>query len=84
MRFKMLFAQDGNDSLKRVATKVLDGDLDDVGPLTTSSESTFHHAQYLSREFVDTFTSDRQAGHTILDEVKPLPFTFVFWILTTG
>ncbi|KIK10473.1 hypothetical protein PISMIDRAFT_56047, partial [Pisolithus microcarpus 441] len=25
MRFKMLFAQDGNDSLKRVATRVLDG-----------------------------------------------------------
>ena len=60
MRFKMLFAQDGNDSLKRVATKVLNGDLDDAGPLTASptSEGTFHHEQYLTCEFVDRFTSD--------------------------
>ncbi|KAI6139517.1 hypothetical protein BKA82DRAFT_4364644 [Pisolithus tinctorius] len=34
MQFKMLFAQDGNDSLKRVATRVLDGNLDDASPLT--------------------------------------------------
>jgi len=64
MRFKILFAQDRNDSLKRVATKVLDGNLDDTGPLTVPSESTFHHAQYLSHKFVDTFASDQQAGHT--------------------
>ncbi|KIM58061.1 hypothetical protein SCLCIDRAFT_28331 [Scleroderma citrinum Foug A] len=71
MRFKMLFAQDRNNSLKRVATKVLDGDLDNNGPLTASLptlECTFRHEQYLSHEFVNTFASDRQAGHSILDE----------------
>ncbi|KIM59405.1 hypothetical protein SCLCIDRAFT_126248 [Scleroderma citrinum Foug A] len=70
MRFKMLFTQDGNDSLKRVATKVLNGDLDDAGPLTASPtlEGTFHHEQYLTREFVDRFTSDRRVAHSILDE----------------
>ena len=67
MRFKILFTQDGNDLLKRVATKVLDGDLDDTGPLTAPSESTFHYTQYLSRKFVDTFASDRQAGHSIFE-----------------
>ena len=72
MRFKMLFTQDGNDSLKRVATKVLNGDLDDAGPLTTSptSEGMFHHEQYLTREFVDRFASDRRVVHSILDEVR--------------
>ncbi|KAI5987809.1 hypothetical protein EDD15DRAFT_2135429, partial [Pisolithus albus] len=71
MRFKMLFAQDGNDSLKRVAIRVLDGDLDDTGSLAMSlpsSEYTFHHEQYLTREFVDTFASGRQAGHSIFDD----------------
>ena len=76
MRFKMLFTQDRNDSLKRVATKVLDGDLDDDSSLTASlptSECTFHHKQYLSHEFVNTFASDRQAGHSI-DEVRNSSF----------
>ncbi|KAI6007027.1 hypothetical protein EDD15DRAFT_2383928 [Pisolithus albus] len=71
MRFKMLFAQDGNDSLKRVATRVLDGNLDDTGPPAASlpaSEYAFHHEQYLTREFVERFASDRQNGHSIIDE----------------
>ncbi|KIK15125.1 hypothetical protein PISMIDRAFT_16727 [Pisolithus microcarpus 441] len=71
MQFKMLFAQDRNDSLKRVATRVLDGDLDDTGSLASSlpsSEYTFHHEQYLTREFVDTFASGWQAGHSIFDK----------------
>ncbi|KAI6011450.1 hypothetical protein BKA83DRAFT_4467030 [Pisolithus microcarpus] len=62
MQFKMLFAQDGNDSLKRVATRVLDGNLDDTNQLATSVptlEHTFHHEQYLTREFT---------GHSIVDE----------------
>ncbi|KAI5985372.1 hypothetical protein EDD15DRAFT_2390180 [Pisolithus albus] len=69
MRFKMLFAQDGNDSLKRVATRVLDGNLDDT--LATSVptlEHAFHHEQYLTCEFVEKFASDRQTGHSIIDE----------------
>ena len=77
MIFKMLFAQDGNNSLKRVETKVLDGDLGDDSPLTASlptSECTFRHKQYLSHEFVNTFTSNRQAGHSILDEVRNSSF----------
>jgi len=78
MRFKILFTQDGNDLLKRVATKVLDGDLDDTGPLTAPSESTFHYTQYLSRKFVDTFASDRQAGHSIFDEVRTSSFHICF------
>ncbi|KIK23092.1 hypothetical protein PISMIDRAFT_11215 [Pisolithus microcarpus 441] len=71
MQFKMLFAQDGNDSLKRVATRVLDGNLDDTNQLATSVptlEHTFHHEQYLTREFVEKFASDRQTGHSIVDE----------------
>ncbi|KAI6011801.1 hypothetical protein BKA83DRAFT_4466713 [Pisolithus microcarpus] len=71
MRFKMLFAQDGNDSLKRVATRVLDGNLDDTDQLATSLptlEHAFHHEQYLTREFVEKFASDRQTGHSIVDE----------------
>ncbi|KIK18692.1 hypothetical protein PISMIDRAFT_14188 [Pisolithus microcarpus 441] len=61
MRFKMLFAQDGNDSLKRVATRVLDGNLDDTDQLATSLptlEHAFHHEQYLTRKFVEKFASD--------------------------
>ncbi|KAI5990606.1 hypothetical protein EDD15DRAFT_2388740 [Pisolithus albus] len=71
MRFKMLFAQDGNDSLKRVATRVLDGNLDDTGPQAATlptSDYTLHHEQYLTPEFVETFASDRQTGHSIVDE----------------
>ena len=73
MRFKILFTQDGNDSLKRVATKVMDGDLDDAGSHATSLptlECTFHHEQYLTHEFVDKFTSNWQTGYSILDEVR--------------
>ncbi|KAI5983701.1 hypothetical protein EDD15DRAFT_2201864 [Pisolithus albus] len=58
MRFAMLFAQDGNDSLKRVATRILDGDIDHVAASPTS-ERTFHHEQYLTQ---------RQRGHSIVDE----------------
>ncbi|KIK13838.1 hypothetical protein PISMIDRAFT_17711 [Pisolithus microcarpus 441] len=71
MQFKMLFAQDGNDSLKRVATRVLDGNLDDTDQLATSVptlEHAFHHEQYLTRKFVEKFASDRQTGHSIVDE----------------
>ncbi|KAI5981599.1 hypothetical protein EDD15DRAFT_2391694 [Pisolithus albus] len=71
MRFKMLFAQDGNDSLKRVATRVLDGNLDDTNQLTTSLptlEHAFHHEQYLTHKFIEKFASDRQTGHSIIDE----------------
>ncbi|KAI6141183.1 hypothetical protein BKA82DRAFT_4362281 [Pisolithus tinctorius] len=71
MRFKMLFAQDGNDSLKRVATRVLDGNLDDASPLTPSHpmlEGAFHHEQYLTRDFVEKFASGRQTGHSIVAE----------------
>ena len=73
MRFKLLFSQDGNDSLKRVATKVLDGDLDDTVPLAASlsaSECTYLHEQYLTHEFVKRFTSDQWAAHSIFDEVR--------------
>ncbi|KAI5999610.1 hypothetical protein EDD15DRAFT_2193652 [Pisolithus albus] len=38
MRFRMLFAQDGNDSLKRVATRMLDGDIDDADTSLPTSE----------------------------------------------
>ncbi|KIO02918.1 hypothetical protein M404DRAFT_27534 [Pisolithus tinctorius Marx 270] len=71
MRFKMLFAQDGNDSLKRVATRVLDSNLDDASPLTPSHpmlEGAFHHEQYLTRDFVEKFASRRQTGHSIVAE----------------
>ncbi|KAI6137849.1 hypothetical protein BKA82DRAFT_4334081 [Pisolithus tinctorius] len=71
MRFKMLFAQDGNDSLKRVATRVLDGNLDDASPLTPSHpmlEGAFHHEQYLTRDFVEKFASGQQTGHSIVAE----------------
>ncbi|KIO01172.1 hypothetical protein M404DRAFT_28898 [Pisolithus tinctorius Marx 270] len=71
MRFKMLFAQDRNDSLKRVATRVLDGNLDDASPLTPSHpmlEGAFHHEQYLTRDFVEKFASGRQTGHSIVAE----------------
>lgn len=68
MRFAMLFAQDGNDSLKRVATRILDGDIDHVAASPPTSEHTFHHEQYLTREFVDKFASERQTGHSIVDE----------------
>ncbi|KAI5995861.1 hypothetical protein EDD15DRAFT_2365295 [Pisolithus albus] len=68
MRFAMLFAQDGNDSLKRVATRILDGDIDHVTASPPTSERTFHHEQYLTREFVDKFASERQTGHSIIDE----------------
>ncbi|KAI5989484.1 hypothetical protein EDD15DRAFT_2171323 [Pisolithus albus] len=68
MRFAMLFAQDGNDSLKRVATRILDGDIDHVAASLPASERTFHHEQYLTREFVDKFASDRQTGNSIVNE----------------
>ncbi|KAI6013624.1 hypothetical protein BKA83DRAFT_4473946 [Pisolithus microcarpus] len=68
MRFRMLFAQDGNDSLKRVATRMLDGDIDDAATSLPTSEHTFHHEQYLSHEFVDKFASNRQTGHSLVDE----------------
>ncbi|KAI6116970.1 hypothetical protein EDD17DRAFT_1477623 [Pisolithus thermaeus] len=68
MRFSMLFTQDGNDSLKRVATRILDGDVDHVAASLPTSERTFHHEQYLTHEFVDKFASDRQTGHSIVDE----------------
>ncbi|KIK24324.1 hypothetical protein PISMIDRAFT_10312 [Pisolithus microcarpus 441] len=68
MQFRMLFAQDGNDSLKRVATRMLDGDIDDAATSLPTSEHTFHHEQYLSREFVDKFASNRQTGHSLVDE----------------
>ncbi|KAI5994770.1 hypothetical protein EDD15DRAFT_2195902 [Pisolithus albus] len=71
MRFKMLFAQDGNDSLKRVATRVLDGNLDDAGQLAASlptPEHTFNHEQYLTWEFVDKFASDQPTGQGMVDE----------------
>ncbi|KAI5999231.1 hypothetical protein EDD15DRAFT_2363309 [Pisolithus albus] len=68
MRFVMLFAQDGNDSLKRVATRILDGDIDHVAASLHASERTFHHEQYLMRDFVDKFASDRQTGHSIVNE----------------
>ncbi|KIK15662.1 hypothetical protein PISMIDRAFT_16358 [Pisolithus microcarpus 441] len=67
-RLKMLFAQDGNDSLKRVATRMLDGDIDDAATSLPTSEHTFHHKQYLSREFVDKFASNQQTGHSLVDE----------------
>ncbi|KAI6011812.1 hypothetical protein BKA83DRAFT_4474400 [Pisolithus microcarpus] len=68
MRFRMLFAQDGNDSLKRVVTRMLDGDIDDAATSLPTSEHTFHHEQYLSHEFVDKFASNRQTGHSLVDE----------------
>ncbi|KAI5996959.1 hypothetical protein EDD15DRAFT_2163188 [Pisolithus albus] len=68
MRFAMLFTQDGNDSLKRVATRILDGDIDHVAASLHASERTFHHEQYLMRDFVDKFASDRQTGHSIVNE----------------
>ncbi|KIK18075.1 hypothetical protein PISMIDRAFT_110128 [Pisolithus microcarpus 441] len=71
MQFKMLFAQDGNDSLKRVVTRVLDGNLDDTDQLATSVptlEHAFHHEQYLTREFIEKFASDQQTGHSIIDK----------------
>ncbi|KAI5992520.1 hypothetical protein EDD15DRAFT_2388285 [Pisolithus albus] len=61
MRFAMLFAQD-------VATRILDGDIDHVTASPPTSECTFHHEQYLTREFVDKFASERQTGHSIIDE----------------
>ncbi|KAI6000459.1 hypothetical protein EDD15DRAFT_2361968 [Pisolithus albus] len=63
----MLFAQDSNDSLKRVVTRILDGDIDHVAASPTS-EHTFHHEQYLTREFVNKFASEQQRGHSIVDE----------------
>ncbi|KAI5991914.1 hypothetical protein EDD15DRAFT_2388404 [Pisolithus albus] len=68
MRFRILFAQDGNDSLKRVATRILDGDIDDAVTSLPTSERTFHHEQYLTREFVDKFASNRQAGRSLVDQ----------------
>ena len=81
MRCKLLFAQDGNDSLKRVVTKVLDGNLDDAVPLAASLpalECTYHHEQYLTWEFVERFTSDWQAAHSIFDEVRNSYFHICF------
>ncbi|KAI6120039.1 hypothetical protein EDD16DRAFT_1692465 [Pisolithus croceorrhizus] len=68
MCFSMLFTQDGNDSLKQVATRILDGDVDHVATSLPTSEHTFHHEQYLTHEFVDKFASDQQMGHSIVDE----------------
>lgn len=68
MRFRMLIAQDGNDSLKRVATRILDGDVDNAATSLPALERTFHHEQYLTREFVDKFASNRHMGHSIMDE----------------
>ncbi|KAI6146361.1 hypothetical protein BKA82DRAFT_59363, partial [Pisolithus tinctorius] len=71
IQFKMLFAQDRNDSLKRVVTRVLDGNLDDTAPLTTSHpmlEGMFHHEQYLTHDFVKKFASEWQTGHSIVAE----------------
>ncbi|KAI6113495.1 hypothetical protein EV401DRAFT_1982963 [Pisolithus croceorrhizus] len=68
MRFRMLIAQDGNDSLKRVATRILDGDVDNAATSLPTLERTFHHEQYLTREFVDKFASNRHMGHSIMDE----------------
>ncbi|KAI6142300.1 hypothetical protein EDD17DRAFT_1662346 [Pisolithus thermaeus] len=68
MQFRMLIAQDGNDSLKRVATWILDGDVDNAATSLPTLECTFHHEQYLTHEFVDKFASNRHMGHSIMDE----------------
>ncbi|KAI6153043.1 hypothetical protein BKA82DRAFT_4326878 [Pisolithus tinctorius] len=71
MQFKMLFAQDRNDSLKRVVTRVLDDNLNDASPLTPSHpmlEGVFHHEQYLTCDFVKKFASRQQTGHSIIAE----------------
>ncbi|KIK11303.1 hypothetical protein PISMIDRAFT_19641, partial [Pisolithus microcarpus 441] len=52
----------------RFAMLILDGDIDHVAASPPTSERTFHHEQYLTREFVDKFASERQTGHSIVDE----------------
>ena len=64
-----------------MATKVLDGDLDDAVPLAISlsaSECTYHHEQYLTHEFVKRFASDWRAAHSIFDEVTISYFHICF------
>ncbi|KAI6016970.1 hypothetical protein BKA83DRAFT_4497506 [Pisolithus microcarpus] len=68
MHFAMLFTQDSNDSLKRVATRILDGNIDHVAASPPTSECTFHHEQYPTCEFINKFASEWQTGHSIVDE----------------
>ncbi|KAG1760782.1 hypothetical protein EDD22DRAFT_980489 [Suillus occidentalis] len=64
LRFKMLYAMDGNDSLKRVIRRSLNDDDDDDNNNTpgTSSElptsQLFISDRYLARDFVDQFSQD--------------------------
>ncbi|KIJ64310.1 hypothetical protein HYDPIDRAFT_90572, partial [Hydnomerulius pinastri MD-312] len=64
LRFKLLYAQDGNDSLKRVMKKALDEDLEDEGVVPSSLARPSDSAsevlvgdRYLSREYVDGFAA---------------------------
>ncbi|KAI6117929.1 hypothetical protein F5141DRAFT_1187094 [Pisolithus sp. B1] len=68
MCFAMLFTQDRNDSLKQVAMRILDGNVNHVAASLPTSEHTFHHEQYLTHEFINKFASDQQMGHSIIDE----------------
>ncbi|KAI6020725.1 hypothetical protein BKA83DRAFT_4464456 [Pisolithus microcarpus] len=59
------------DELAIVATRVLDGNLNDTDQLATSVptlEHAFHHEQYLTCKFVEKFASDQQTGHSIVDK----------------
>ncbi|KAG2337491.1 hypothetical protein BDR05DRAFT_978479 [Suillus weaverae] len=60
LTFKMLYAMDGNDSLKRVIRRTLDNDNDDSQAVGVSSElptgQLLTSNRYLSRSFVDQFS----------------------------
>ncbi|KAG1881001.1 hypothetical protein F4604DRAFT_1879890 [Suillus subluteus] len=62
LRFKMLYAMDGNDSLKRVIRRSLNDDDDNNNTPGTSSElptgQLFVSDRYLARDFVDQFSQD--------------------------
>ncbi|KAI6013128.1 hypothetical protein BKA83DRAFT_4466258 [Pisolithus microcarpus] len=58
----------GNDSLKQVVTRILDGNINDAATSLPTSEHTFHHEQYLTHEFVNKFASNQQTGHSLINE----------------
>ncbi|KAH7923679.1 hypothetical protein BV22DRAFT_1105986 [Leucogyrophana mollusca] len=73
LKFKMLYAMDGNDSLKRVQRKLAgeyeDDDLDSPpASIKLPSSQQVAGDRYLSREFVDQFAND--VPHDMFDDAK--------------
>ena len=76
LKFKMLFAMDGNDSLKRVSRETLGNDPDNFfsPPSELPGQELPCRHRYLTRDFVNSFSTNRSEPSLNSAEVNYLTY----------